>query len=112
MRDEIGAGPSSYTDGHMPMTDENGASVPARVSEPDSIFGPFILDDTFGSSLTLTMPSTLAPVRIDACRHVYPRGVDIRRVTEGYVVRGLFDGPFPSRLTSWGTADGTAGSAG
>jgi hypothetical protein len=40
--------------------------------EPDSIFGSFILDDTFRGSLTLTMPSTLAPIRLDAGRHTVP----------------------------------------
>ncbi len=35
-----------------------------------SIFGSVFFDDTFGSSLSLTMPSTLAPIRLDAGRNV------------------------------------------
>ena len=71
MCDRIGVGPSSYAGGHgLPMTDENGTPVPDRASEPNSIFGPFILDDTFRGLLTLTMPSTLAPCPPDAGRAI------------------------------------------
>ena len=82
------------------MTDENGTPVPDRASEPNSIFGPFILDDTFRGLLTLTMPSTLAPVRLMLAEIPTPCGFGTRRETVGYIVRGLLDGSLPNRHTS------------
>lgn len=71
-----------------------------RTWGPDSIFGPFILDDTFRGLLTLTVPSTLAPVRLMLAEISSPRGFDTRRKTVGYIVRGLLDGPLANRRTS------------
>ena len=57
----------------------------------------------------LALPPTLAPARVDAGR----RGLPSRFVRQpcgcGYIVGGLLNGALPLRLTSWGTADGTAG---
>ena len=92
------------------MTGENGAPVPTALRGPDSIFGPFILDDTFRGLLTLTVPSTLAPVRLMLAEMSSPCKFDTRRKTVGYILRGLVDGSLPNRRTRRGPADGTAGS--
>ena len=42
--------------------------MPAATPEPDSIFGSFILDDTYRGLHLLTVPLTLAPIRLDAGR--------------------------------------------
>ena len=70
-------------------------------TEPDSIFDPFILDDTYKGSHLLTMPLTLAPIRLDAGRNTGPSRFRYPFfTTEGYIVRGLLDDSFPNRHTS------------
>ena len=95
--DRIGLGPSLLYRRPRAHDGREWSIRADRATEPVSIFGSFFLDDTFGSSLSLTMPSTLAPIRIDAS---VPRGTDIRLATEGYIVRGLLDDSLPRRLTS------------
>ena len=56
----------------LPTTGENGAPVPVAATEPDSIFDPLFLDDTYKGSHLLTMPLTLAPIRLDAGRNTGP----------------------------------------
>lgn len=83
------------------MTDENGTSVPAVFMEPDSIFGSFILDDTYRGLHLLTVPLTLAPIRLDAGRSTGPS--QFRHPswkTAGYILRGLLNDSFPNRYTS------------
>ena len=83
------------------MTDENGASVPAVITEPDSIFGSFFLDDTYRGLHLLTMPLTLAPIRRDAGRSTGPsRFRHPFLKTVGYIVRGLLNDSSPNRYTS------------
>src|SRR5262249_32569030 len=65
----------------------------------DSTFGPLLLDDTFRGLLTLTMPSTLASIRLMLAGISSPRKFD-RRETVGFIVRGLLDGPLPDRRTA------------
>lgn len=48
----------------------------------------------------LTMPLTLAPTRVDAGRHAILSRFRHSPSGEGYIVRGLLDGPLPARPTS------------
>jgi hypothetical protein len=61
------------------------------------------------SSHVLAMPQTLAPIHLDAGRSEFASRLTQQPCGCGYVVRGLLDGSLPNRLTSQGTADGTAG---
>ncbi len=95
------------------MTSENGTPVPAATTEPNSIFGSFFLDDTYRGLHQLTMPLTLAPIRLDAGRSTGPsrfRHPSLK--TAGYIVRGLLNDSFPNRYTSQSTANGMAGPVG
>jgi hypothetical protein len=67
--DRIGLGPSLLYRRPRAHDGREWSIRAGRNSEPRSIFGSFFLDDTFGSSLSLTMPSTLAPIRLDAGRN-------------------------------------------
>jgi hypothetical protein len=83
------------------MTGENGTPVPAATPEPNSIFGSFILDDTYRGLHLLTMPLTLALIRLDAGRStVSSRFRHPSFATAGYIFRGLLDDSFPNRHTS------------
>ena len=70
------------------MTGENGTPVPVAI-EPLASLVLSILDDNFGDLLMLTMPLTLAPVRIDARRHADPRRSSVRPRAAGTLSEGF-----------------------
>jgi len=68
--------------------------------KPDSTFGFFSLVDAYVSSHMLAMPQTLGPVRLGAGRPEFASRLAQQPFGCGYIVRGLLNGPLPTRLTS------------
>ena len=68
--------------------------------KPDSTFGFFFLVDAYESSHMLAMPQTLGPVRLGAGRPELASWLAQQPCGCRYIVRGLLNGPLPTRLSS------------
>jgi hypothetical protein len=87
----------------LPMTEEEEASVPRYIAfwlKPKSIFGLLVLTTFIHSSHLLTMPSTLALLRLMLAETRWPHGLRAPLTRTGYIVRAAFDGWLPHRLSS------------
>jgi hypothetical protein len=80
----------------MPMTEENGASVPAAL-RPVSTVSLVFLTTFHENSHVLTIPPTLALTRLGAGGTARTSRFVQRPYGRGYIVRGLLDAPLPER---------------
>ena len=92
-----GLGPFSCTGGLKSMTGENGAPVPSAWGVTAS--SALILDDAYEGLLLLTVPPTLAPIRLDAGRNTGPSRFRYPCMV-GFIVRELLDNSSQNRPAS------------